>query len=94
MIDNRLEIIVEIPNSTISTPDNPNGITRYNLDTFPPEQQEPIEINYCINDINDISNRNASSSKTITLPETDNNREVFGFISDLNLQVKDRKSVV
>lgn len=87
MIDNRLEIIVEIPNSTISTPDNPNGITRYNLDTFPPEQQEPIEINYCINDINDISNRNASSSKTITLPETDNNREVFGFISDLNLQV-------
>jgi len=87
MIDNRLEIIVEIPNSAVSTPDNPNGITRYNLDTFPPEQQEPIEINYCINDINDISNRNASSSKTIILPETDNNRKVFGFISDLNLQV-------
>ena len=87
MLDNRLEIIVEIPNSAISTPDNPKGITRYNLDTFPPEEQEPIEINYCINDINDISNRNASSSKTITLPETNNNREVFGFISDLNLQI-------
>ena len=87
MLDNRLEIIVEIPNSAISSPDNPNGVTRYNLDTFPPEQQEPIELNFCINDINDISNRNASSSKTITLPETNNNREVFGFISDLNLEV-------
>ena len=87
MINNRLEIIVEIPNSIISTPTNPNGVTRYNLDTFPPEEQEPIELNFCINDINDISNRNSSSSKTITLPESKNNREVFGFISDLNLQI-------
>jgi len=78
MLDNRLEIIIEIPNPSVE-----EGFIRYYLDTFN-STDVPIELNFSINDINDISNRNASSSKTITLPETPNNREVFGFISDLN----------
>ena len=84
MIDNRLEIIVEVPNIPPANPtSNVYGITRYYLDTYSADQ-EPMELNFVVNDIRDLSNRNASSSKTLTLPETPNNREVFGFVSDLN----------
>jgi len=65
----RFEIIVKV-----------NG-TNYYLDTT---DSDGISINYSISDIVDISTRNASFTKTITLPETKNNREVFGFISDLS----------
>jgi hypothetical protein len=83
MLNNRLEIIVEVPDIPPTNGGNIYGITRYYLDTYGPEQ-DPMELNLSINDINDISNRNTSSSKTITLPETPNNRKVFGFVSDLN----------
>ena len=84
MIDNRLEIIVEVPNIPPTDPtSNVYGITRYYLDTYGSDQ-EPMELNFVVNDIKDLSNRNASSSKTLSLPETPNNREVFGFVSDLN----------
>ena len=84
MLDNRLEIIVEIPNIPPTDPtSNVYGITIYYLDTYSADQS-PMELNFVVNDIKDLSNRNASSSKTLTLPETPNNREVFGFVSDLN----------
>ena len=84
MLDNRLEIIVEVPNIPPTDPtSNVYGITRYYLDTYS-SGQEPMELNFVVNDIKNLSNRNASSSKTLNLPETPNNREVFGFVSDLN----------
>jgi len=84
MLDNRLEIIVEVPNIPPTDPTSDvYGITRYYLDTYSSDQ-DPMELNFVVNDIKDLSNRNASSSKTLTLPETPNNREVFGFVSDLN----------
>ena len=84
MLDNRLEIIVEVPNIPPTDPTSDvYGITRYYLDTYSSDQ-DPMELNFVVNDIKDLSNRNASSSKTIVLPETPNNREVFGFVSDLN----------
>lgn len=65
----RFEIIVKIND------------TSYYLDTT---DSEGISINYSISDITDIAARNTSFTKTINLPETKNNREVFGFISDLS----------
>jgi hypothetical protein len=64
----RYEIIVEV-----------NGENRY-LDTY---KYEPITLTYNVADIQDISKRNSSFSRTITLPETQNNRDVFNNISDL-----------
>ena len=51
------------------------------LDTF---DSEPVDLNYSIAEIQDITKRNSSYSKTIVLPETPNNREVFNNISDLS----------
>jgi len=65
----RYEIIVEV-----------NGKRSY-LDTY---DYEPVSLTYNIADVRDISNRNTSYSKTITVPETPNNKQVFGFISDLS----------
>lgn len=56
-----------------------NG-TKYALDTY---NAEPISLTYNIADINDISSRNSSFSKTIKLPDTRNNRAIFGDIADL-----------
>ena len=50
------------------------------LDTF---QSENISLNYNLADIQDISNRNSSFSKTIVIPDTQNNRLAFEFISEL-----------
>jgi len=77
----RYEIIVEV-----------NGENQY-LDTY---KYEPVTLTYNVPDIQDISKRNSSFSRTITLPETQNNRFVFNNISDLapdstfnpNLKVK------
>lgn len=56
-----------------------NG-TQYALDTY---KDEPISLTYNIADVSDISSRNSSFSKTIKLPDTRNNRSVFGDIADL-----------
>ena len=56
-----------------------NGI-QYALDTY---KEEPISLTYNIADVSDISSRNSSFSKTIKLPDTRNNRSVFGDIADL-----------
>lgn len=65
----RFEIIIKI-----------NNIDYY-LDT---NDVDPFNIQYAISDITDIASRNATFTKTLTIPETKNNREVFGFISDLS----------
>lgn len=67
-METKYEIIVEV-----------NGEIRY-LDTY---KYEPISLTFNVADIQDISKRNSSFSRTITLPETDNNRDVFNNISDL-----------
>lgn len=60
---------------------NVNGVQRY-LETF---DYEPISLNYNIADIADLSSRNAAYSKTIKIPDTRNNRDVFGDIGDLSV---------
>jgi hypothetical protein len=66
----RFEILIELNN------------LRYNLDLF---QEESIEISYNIADINDISSRNSSYTKTVRIPETSLNRQIFGDIADLSV---------
>jgi hypothetical protein len=66
----RFEILVEI-----------NG-QKYQLDTY---KEEPISLTYNVADVADISARNAAFSKTIKLPETRNNRDIFDDISDLSI---------
>ena len=66
----RFEIIVEV-----------NGVRKY-LDT---EGVENISLNYNIADIITPDKRNSSYSKTIKVPETRNNRSIFGDISDLTI---------
>jgi hypothetical protein len=53
------------------------------VDTF---QDESISLNYNIADILDLSNKNSSYSKTIKLPNTKNNQQVFSDIWSLNYQ--------
>jgi hypothetical protein len=65
---NRYEIIVKV------------GDENKALDTF---SANPISLNYNIADIKDISSRNSSYSKTITVPETGNNRQIFNDIGSL-----------
>lgn len=61
---------------------------QYIIDTYGDEQtQESIYLNYDIADIKDISTRKSGVSSTIPLPETDNNRFIFGNISDLNVDL-------
>lgn len=64
----RFEIIIDL-----------NGERHY-LDTF---ATETISLNYNIADLTDIPARNSSYSKSIRLPETKNNRFIFGNIADL-----------
>ena len=52
------------------------------LDTY---KEEPISLTYNVSDITEIDKRNSSFSKTIKLPETKNNREIFGDIADLGV---------
>ena len=59
---------------------NINGKNQY-LDTY---DEEGISLNYNIADINDISSKNSSYSKTITLPDTKINRATFEYIFNLN----------
>src|ERR1035437_10159744 len=66
----RVEIEIEI-----------SGI-RYMLNTI---DNEPIPLTFQIGDIQNIDATNSSYSKTIQLPDDENNRRVFGFISDLDV---------
>ena len=66
----RFELLIEL-----------NGERRW-LDTY---NNEPISLTYNVADIIDIDKVNSSYSKTIKLPETKNNREIFGDISDLGV---------
>ena len=68
-MENSVEIWVEV-----------NGEKRL-LDVY---EQEVISLNYSLADIQDISKRNTSFSKTISLPDSKSNREAFEFISELN----------
>jgi hypothetical protein len=63
-----LEIIVK--------QDNYNTV----LDIF---QDESFEVNYSINTIKDISQSNGTYTKTISLPDTPKNRQVFGYATNL-----------
>jgi len=66
----RFEIMVEV-----------SGVKQY-IDTY---KEEPISLTYNIADIMDIGARNSSFSKTIKIPETSNNRRIFGDISNLSV---------
>ena len=66
----RFELLIEL-----------NGV-KQQLDTY---TEEPISLTYNVADVNDISSRNSSFSKTIKLPETRTNRSVFGDIADLGV---------
>jgi hypothetical protein len=57
-----------------------NG-TRYKLDTF---DDTPMPLTYQVTDLTDITSVNSSYSKTITLPETGNNRAAFQMASELS----------
>jgi len=48
------------------------------------EIDSSVSLNYNIADISDISSKNSGYSKTITLPDTKNNREVFQYIFGIN----------
>ena len=58
------------------------GDEKYYLDTF---QYDPVSLNFDIANIKDISGRNSAYSKTIKLPDSQNNREVLGFITNLSV---------
>ena len=66
----RYEILIEL-----------NGV-KQQLDTY---KGDPISLTFNVADVADISSRNSSFSKTIKLPETGNNRLIFGDISDLGV---------
>ncbi len=66
--------------------DNPALSPNVYLDTF---DDVPISFNYNIADITDIANKKSSYSKTIDLPNTSHNRDVFSQIFDINLIVLD-----
>lgn len=66
----RFEILIEL-----------NG-SKYQLDTY---DTDPISLTYNVADISDISSRNSAFSKTIKIPESKNNRLIFGDIADLGV---------
>jgi hypothetical protein len=68
-MDNSLQIILDVQG------------TRFYLDTT---GIETIPLTFNVADIKDISVTKGSFSKTITVPETPNNRAIFNNISDLN----------
>lgn len=54
------------------------------LDTY---QDETFSISYSIADINDIASSNGAYTKTIDIPNTANNRKIFGFVTDLSVDL-------
>lgn len=61
-----------------------NDTNKY-LDLF--QDENIVSINYSINTIKDISQTTGSYTKTIVLPDTPKNREVFGFVTDLSSDI-------
>ncbi len=56
---------------------------------------EPIALNYSIADINKIQSRSTDFSRTITVPATSTNQQVFGFATDINsLSAKDQTQLL
>jgi hypothetical protein len=55
------------------------------LDIF---QDESFEVTYSINTIKDISQSNGSYTKTISLPDTPKNRQVFGYATNLSTNLE------
>jgi hypothetical protein len=74
---NHYQLIIGRRENTFDT----NSSQKSYLDTF---QSESISLNYNIADINDLSNKNSSYSKTIKLPNTKNNQAVFSNIWSLD----------
>jgi hypothetical protein len=56
-----------------------------NPDYLETTQDIPVPITISVGDIRDISKRNGSFSKTITLPGTHNNNQVLGYYFDINV---------
>lgn len=84
----RYEIIVQIVTSYGTYSDPSGAVITYPLttknhyvDTY---DVTPITIDFQVADCKDISSKKGSRSYTITVPETANNRFVFGNISDLS----------
>ena len=46
-----------------------------------------FEINYLVKDIQDLANSAGTYTKTIQIPDTPNNRFIFGFITDLSIDL-------
>ena len=67
-----LEILVQTGKST--------NLNR-SLDLY--DDADNFVVNYLIADINNIANTNGTYTKTIEIPDTRNNREIFGYISSL-----------
>lgn len=55
---------------------------RYFIDTY---AYDPISLTLSIADIKDITQRDSSYSKTVTVPDTNNNRLVFQYISQIGV---------
>jgi len=72
-MEQRYEILVELNGQRVS---------------LEPSKAEGTSLTYNVADIIDIASRNSSFSKTIKIPETAHNREVFGNISDLSVDSK------
>lgn len=58
-----------------------SGIT-YNLDLY---EDQPINLSLSVADIRDITKRNSTYSKTITIPATNNNNIILDNIKDVNV---------
>jgi hypothetical protein len=77
----RYEIMVTIYTDFDPVSGKPLGDgTKYMLETY---ESEMVTFDGSINDIQDISQRNSTYSKTLTLPDSDHNRVAFGYISNL-----------
>lgn len=86
MDNTRYEILVTIYNEWIVNPDGTTGdpIGEGNIYTLDVIDREFVTLDLSINEIQNISNRNSTFSKSIRVPDTPNNRRIFGFISELN----------
>jgi hypothetical protein len=62
------------------TVDTVRSIRVQELDVY---EEEPFPLNFVISDIKTIDSKNSSYSNTIKMPDTSNNRNVFGYIFNI-----------